>query len=78
MSNLFFVEIEGVMAVIVSVYDNRFSRSDQCLFDIIQIPTFFLTFSLCVSDSLDNGEMVLDDIILVLDIIRPINSRISA
>ena len=40
-------------------------------------PLVFLTFSLGVSYSLGNGQMVLDDMISVLDILHPVNSRIS-
>ena len=38
----------------------------------------FIYFSLGVSDSLGKGQMVLDDIISVLDLLHPINSGISA
>ena len=64
--------------VSIPFLDNRVSSSDQCLFGIIQIPTFFLTFSIGLSDSLGNGPMILDDIISVLDLLHPFNSRISS
>ena len=40
-------------------------------------PLVFLTFSLGVSYSLGNGKMVLDEMISVLDLSQPVNSRIS-
>ena len=40
-------------------------------------PLVFITLSLGVSYYLGNGEMVLDDMISVLDLIHPVNSRIS-
>ena len=39
-------------------------------------PLVFLTLSLGVSDSLGNGQMVFGDMIPVLDILHPYNSRI--
>ena len=36
-----------------------------------------LTFSLGASDFLGNGPMILDYMVLVLDLLRPVNSRIS-
>ena len=38
----------------------------------------FLTPSLGASDFLDNGPIILDDMVLVLDIFHPVNSRISS
>ena len=64
--------------VIIPFFDNRVGSSDQCLFGIIQIPTFFLTFSLGVSYSLGDDPMVLDEIISMIDLLHPINSRISS
>ena len=37
----------------------------------------FLTLSIGVSDSLGNGEMVFDDMISVLGLLQPVNSKIS-
>ena len=76
--NISFLFTFFVNHVSIPFFDNRVSSSDQCMFGIIQIPTFFLTFSLGVSDSLGNGQMVLDDMISVLDIFHPVNSGISA
>ena len=41
-------------------------------------PLVFPTFTLGVSDYLGNGQMVLGDMISVLDLLRPVNSIISA
>ena len=42
-----------------------------------KFPLVILTFSFGVSDFLGNGPIVLDNRILVLDLLRPDNSRIS-
>ena len=41
-------------------------------------PLFFLTFSLGLSDYLGNGSMILDYMISLIDILHPVNSRISS
>ena len=41
-------------------------------------PLAFLTFSLGASGLLVNRQMILDDMILVPDILPPVNSRISS
>ena len=40
-----------------SFFVNRVNSIDKQLFDIIQIPTWFLTFSLGSSDLLGNGYL---------------------
>ena len=92
-SILFFAEIVGVMAsskifcfglpslstmsVFTSLTTVSVVVTNDCLVSS-KYPPVFLTFSLGVSYSLGNGKMVLDEMILVLDIIHPVNSRISA
>ena len=56
----------------------RISCSKYYFYFTCKSPLVFLTFSLDVSDSLGNGKMVLGDMISVLDILHPVNSRISA
>ena len=41
-------------------------------------PLDFLTSSLGAYDSLGNGPMISDDMISVLDLLHPVNSRISS
>ena len=41
-------------------------------------PLIFLTLSIGVPDILDNGKMLLSNMFSVLDILHPVNSRISA
>ena len=41
-------------------------------------PLVFLTLSIGVTDSLGNGQIVLDEMISVLYLLHPVNSRISA
>ena len=43
-----------------------------------KFPLVYLTFSLGVSDSLVNGQMVLDGMVSVLDLLHHVNSRISS
>ena len=38
----------------------------------------FLIFSIGLLDSLRNGPMILDDMISVIDLLHPVNSRISS
>ena len=77
-STIFYLFTFFVKYVSIPFFDNRVSSSDQCLSGIIQIPSFFITFSLGVSYSLGNGEMVLGDMISVINLLNPVNYRISA
>ena len=90
--SIFFVaEIRGVMDyfttlgffpffvyhVSITFFGNRISSSDQCLFGFIQIPNFFLTFSLGLSNLFGNRSLTFEDMTSVLDILHPVNSRIK-
>ena len=61
----------------ITFFEDHVSSSDQCLFGFIQIPTFFLTFSLGLSDLFGNESLIFEDMISVLDILHKVNSRIK-
>ena len=56
---------------ILVVVTNAFSVSSKS-------PLVFLTLSLGLPNLVGNGSLILDDVILVLDILRPVNSIISS
>ena len=64
--------------VSITFFENRVISRDQCFFVIIKVPTSFLNFSLVLSYLLGNGPLILYEMISVLDLPQPVNSRISS
>ena len=68
---LFTMSVLPYLTTVLVLKTNTFLVSSKSLL-------VFLTFSLRLSDSLSNGPMILDDMISVLYVLHPVNSRISS
>ena len=92
-SIFFFAEIEVLMDYFTTFCFDLYFLSTMSLFPYLitvsvlvtnaclvssKSPLAFSTFSLGVSDSLGNAQMVLDEMISVLGTIHPVTSRISS